>query len=85
MSNKKFIIGAALGALAGAVAGMLLAPKSGAETRKIIKDKAKVYSAKGKAFLDKETTATQEVIKDQTEMTKKAIKKLADKVSQKLS
>jgi len=85
MSNKKFIIGAAIGAIAGAVAGILLAPKSGSETRKIIGDKAKYYGKKGGEFLKKETVATQAIVKDQASTAKRIIKKVADKVSSKLA
>ena len=38
--GNKFVIGLAVGACAGALAGMLLAPKSGEETRKVIKARA---------------------------------------------
>ena len=85
MNNKKFIFGAALGVAAGAIAGILLAPKSGSETRKIIGDKAKYYSKKGGAFLKKETVATQAVMRDQASTAKRLIKKVADKVSSKLA
>jgi gas vesicle protein len=68
MSNNggkgKFILGAAIGAIAGAVAGILFAPKSGKETRKIIGDKAKDYVEKGKEMVEKGTEATKEKIKE---------------------
>ena len=38
--SKKFGLGLAVGALVGAVAGILTAPKSGEETRKDLKLKA---------------------------------------------
>ncbi|MGL6229073.1 MAG: YtxH domain-containing protein [Culicoidibacterales bacterium] len=38
--KKKFLVGAFLGAAAGAVAGLLLAPKSGKETREDLAEKA---------------------------------------------
>ncbi|MGL6057851.1 MAG: YtxH domain-containing protein [Culicoidibacterales bacterium] len=38
--KKKFLVGAFLGAAAGAVAGVLLAPKSGKETREDLAEKA---------------------------------------------
>lgn len=47
-SNKKFAIGALIGAAAGVITGLLTAPKSGKETRKDIKDKA------GKVFAEAE-------------------------------
>ena len=42
-SNQKAILGFLLGITAGAVAGLLLAPSSGEETRKKLTDKAKGY------------------------------------------
>jgi len=63
--NKgKFILGAAIGAIAGAAAGILFAPKSGKETRKIIGDKAKEYAEKSKEMLDNGKVATKEKIKE---------------------
>ena len=49
--SGKFVGGAVLGALAGAVLGLLFAPRSGKETRKIIKDKSGEYAEKGKEFV----------------------------------
>ena len=40
MSVQKFLAGFAVGAAIGAVAGILLAPKSGAETREMLGDMA---------------------------------------------
>lgn len=40
MKKNKFIIGAAIGAVAGVAAGVLTAPKSGKETREDLKIKA---------------------------------------------
>ncbi len=43
--NKKFAVGALIGAAVGVIAGILTAPKSGKETRKDIKDTAnKVFA-----------------------------------------
>lgn len=41
--NQKVVLGFILGVAAGAVAGILLAPESGEETRRKISDKAKNY------------------------------------------
>ena len=38
--GNKFVIGLAVGMAAGALTGMLLAPRSGQETRKAIKNRA---------------------------------------------
>lgn len=46
--NKKFAIGALVGAAAGIITGLLTAPQSGKETRKDIKDTA------GKVFAEAE-------------------------------
>ena len=40
MSVTRFLAGFAIGAAIGAVAGILLAPKSGAETREMLGDMA---------------------------------------------
>ena len=40
MSKGKFALGAIVGAIGGAIAGLLFAPKSGKETRADLKDKA---------------------------------------------
>ena len=41
MSVGKFLVGFAIGAAVGAVTGILLAPKSGEETREMLADTAK--------------------------------------------
>ena len=46
--NGKFILGAALGAIGGAIAGVLFAPKSGKETRKDIAEGTKKVAKKAK-------------------------------------
>lgn len=70
----KFVAGALIGAAAGALAGVLLAPKSGKETRKDIANKAKEYTAKGKEMAKKSEDAVKGAIKDTAE-------KVADKMS----
>lgn len=67
----KFVLGAALGAIAGAAAGILFAPKSGKETRKIIGDKTKEYVEKGKEMVEKGTEATKEKIKEAADTVSK--------------
>ena len=52
-NSGKFFLGALIGAAAGAIAGILFAPRSGKETRKIIGEKAKDYTEKGKETLSK--------------------------------
>ena len=46
MKGKHFGIGLAVGTVLGAVAGILFAPKSGKETRKVIAEKAKSIKSK---------------------------------------
>ncbi|MCL5410783.1 MAG: YtxH domain-containing protein [Patescibacteria group bacterium] len=66
-SNGKFVIGAALGALAGIAAGILFAPRSGKETRKMVGDKAKEYKKEGTKFVAKEADAAKSAVKDTIE------------------
>ena len=40
MKNNKFVMGLAFGVLTGAITGMLLAPKSGKESRQAVKTRA---------------------------------------------
>lgn len=54
MSTGKFIAGFVVGGALGALAGLLLAPKSGEETREIIKDNSR------QAY-DKAQTAVKEI------------------------
>jgi len=47
MANRdKFVTGLIAGAIIGAVAGLLLAPKTGKETRHVIADRARELSQK---------------------------------------
>lgn len=71
--GSKFFVIAALSAVAGAVAGVLFAPKSGKETRKMIGDKSKEYADKGKELVDKGTDIAKEKI---VEAAKEVAKKL---------
>lgn len=63
---------ALLAAAAGFVAGILLAPKSGAETRKDVKRQAKKYQ--------KEATRGLDIAKDTFEASRKELKTVADEV-----
>ena len=73
-NGGKLAIGVILGAVAGAALGVLFAPRSGKETRKIVGDKSKEYAKKGKEVLDREG-----------KVIKKAVKNAADSVTKKLS
>lgn len=70
----KFVAGALIGAAAGAIAGILFAPKAGKETRKDIANKAKEYTEKGKEIAKKSEVAVKGAIKETAE-------KVADKMS----
>ncbi|MFA4996054.1 MAG: YtxH domain-containing protein [Patescibacteria group bacterium] len=70
-SNGKFVIGAVLGVLAGAVAGVLLAPRSGKETRKIVASKTKEYKKSGTEFVAKEASVAKKAIEDTVDKIKK--------------
>lgn len=71
--DGKFLLGALIGAAAGVVVGVMFAPRSGKETRKIIGEKAKEYSEKGKDLVQKGTEAA-----------KGRIKQTADKISDRM-
>lgn len=73
-STGKFVAGALIGAAAGAIAGILLAPKSGKETRADITIKAKEYTATGK-----------EMVVQGKKVVKGAIHDTAEKVAKKTS
>ncbi|WP_025764418.1 YtxH domain-containing protein [Dyadobacter tibetensis] len=51
--NEKFLIGAVGALLAGVAIGMLLAPKDGKQTRKLIKNKANDLGEKTKGKFEK--------------------------------
>jgi len=70
-NGKKFLAGAALGVIAGAIAGLLFAPKSGAETRKIIKEKAKEIGKEGQKLAVSGKEAVEKGIEKVTEQFKK--------------
>lgn len=44
--SAEFWLGVMLGAAAGAVAGLMLAPQTGAETRELVKDKAVEFKSR---------------------------------------
>ena len=75
MSNhkNKWLSGAVLGAITGAIGGLLLAPRSGKETRKLLKKKAEEMEEGAKEAIK----FGSEKVKDTSE---KAIKIAKDKV-----
>ena len=57
MRGNKFVVGLAVGALAGTLTGMLLAPKSGKETRKAIKTRAGELGSRTRQLVSKRRSA----------------------------
>lgn len=75
MSNTKTVLGFVAGAAIGAIAGILLAPEKGSETRNIIKGKAgDISDSIKKAFTD---------FVDDVKTTYTSTKEEADELSQK--
>lgn len=59
--SKKFPFGALIGAVAGLIAGVLTAPKSGKETRQDIMDKAEELKSKASKAADDTKHAAEEL------------------------
>lgn len=53
MNKSDLAVGALIGAVLGTAAGMLYAPKSGEETRKQLREKAKKMAEKGSDMADR--------------------------------
>ena len=84
-SGSGFIVGFALGAIAGLAVGFLYAPRPGKETRELLKEKAekakeKAEKAKEKAkkVKEKATEVAEEVKETAAEAKKKAQAKLGE-------
>ncbi len=76
-NNSGFVIGALLGAAAGAIGGILLAPKKGEETRKELKEKINEYTDKAGKVIDEKTKD----IREDAQKLSSSIKKTAkDKI-----
>lgn len=65
-------------AVTGFVAGLLLAPKSGAETREDIKEK----SREAKALMDEKTTETMDVLKTGASRAEKEVNGMVESAKQ---
>jgi len=76
-SGKGFVVGAALGALVGAIGGILYAPKKGEETRKELKGKIGEYG-------EKVSSTVQDLGEKGKEMTREA-KELGAELKEKAS
>ena len=62
--DGKFLAGVVLGALIGAAAGVLLAPQSGEETRKIVKQKVGTWLAKEKKIVEEKKEEVKDAAKN---------------------
>ncbi|MCX6808084.1 MAG: YtxH domain-containing protein [Candidatus Berkelbacteria bacterium] len=70
-SEGKFFLGVVFGALAGAAAGLLLAPQSGKETREVLGKKVKEYTKDCKEMVEKGKEIAKEKIKDTADLVAK--------------
>jgi gas vesicle protein len=73
-STAKFLFGFIAGAAAGAVAGLLLAPEKGSDTRKLVAEKAKKY----KEDLEKEISGK---VDDLKEFVNESVDEMKTKIS----
>jgi gas vesicle protein len=84
MSTSKVLLGVAIGIAAGAAVGVLLAPDSGANTRRMIQDKSQgvVGNIKGKwnQVVDGLSHQIQDVKEDAHDFAEKAKNKLSEPV-----
>ena len=72
-----FVIGLLVGALSGAIAALLYAPQSGAETRTIIKDKSIELRDKAQQTAEQARARTDEIVrqlKDQGQSALEAVR-----------
>jgi gas vesicle protein len=79
-NNQKVVLGVFLGMVAGAVAGILLAPQAGDATRRAIADTARGYSDDLGAQLNKavtQLTAYAEKVQGQAESVIGDVKEMA--------
>lgn len=77
MGKRKFGVGLVIGGIAGLVAGLLTAPKSGKETREDLKRKAdKVKTETAKHAEEVREKATE--VADQAKETAQKVKEVAD-------
>ena len=76
MSATKFLAGFLVGGAIGAVAGILLAPKSGAETRAMLSDTAKDVAKRADATVKEIQAKADDVVSD--------MQKKGDEIKEKL-
>ena len=78
MSVTRFLAGFAIGAAIGAVAGILLAPKSGAETREMIGDMASDIAKKTDETVKDIQKRADHIVSDVQEKGEEMIGKIQD-------
>ena len=78
MSVQKFLAGFAVGAAISAVAGILLAPKSGAETREMLGDMASDMAKKTDETVKDIQRKADNLITDAQEKSEEIMNKLQD-------
>ena len=89
MSKGKFVAGVVTGALVGATAGVLLAPKSGAETRKDLANKFNEVLEKAKTLKKEDAIKyiedkIEKIKKDISSLDKEKVKKIAEEKAKKI-
>ena len=83
MSVTRFLAGFAVGAAIGAVAGILLAPKSGEETREILGDMAEDIAKKTDAKVKDIQKKADDIVSDVQEKSEEIMSKLQDMLGKK--
>ncbi|MCQ2739512.1 MAG: YtxH domain-containing protein [bacterium] len=78
MSVTRFLAGFAVGAALGAVAGILLAPKSGAETREALGNMASEMAKKTDATVKDIKQRADDIVSDVQEKSDEIMSKLQD-------
>ncbi len=78
MSVTKFLTGFAGGAAIGAIAGILLAPKSGAETREMIGDMASDVARKTDETVKDLQRKADNIVSDVQEKSEEIMEKIQD-------
>ena len=83
MSVMRFLAGFAVGAALGAVAGILLAPKSGDETREMLGEMASDLAKKTDATVKDIQKKADDIVSDAQEKSEEIMNKLHDMLGKK--
>ena len=83
MSVTRFLAGFAVGVVIGAVAGVLLAPKSGEETREMIGDFASDVAKKTDERVKDIQKKADDIVSDVQEKSEEIMSKLSDMLGKK--